>query len=159
MEKLVSELALTPYRCENIILSSFRADKPLYKQMDAVLLQIQTDNGELVQLTALVVPTIATLISNPLDTAVATSTVTLPSPPSYSSRQLWNFTVYWCQLLLGAWWRPHCAKIWTKFKIGVSAFQDCTFGHPMVMSTPCVFLQDTIRRNTTSWDSGKLRIQ
>ena len=69
-EKLVSELALTPHKSEHISLSSFGADRPLYKQMDAVLFQIRTTTGELVQLSALVVPKIATPISNPLDTNV-----------------------------------------------------------------------------------------
>ena len=66
----MSELALTPHKSEHISLSSFGADRPLYKQMDAVLFQIRTTTGELVQLSALVVPTIATPISNPLDTNV-----------------------------------------------------------------------------------------
>ena len=65
---LPSELALTPYKFENISLSSFGAEKPLHKRMDAVLIRIRTATGELVSLSALVVPTIATPIFNPLDT-------------------------------------------------------------------------------------------
>ena len=69
-EKLASELTLMPHRRGNINLSSFGADKPLYKQMDAVLLQIQTTTRELVSLSALVVPMIATPIANPINMEV-----------------------------------------------------------------------------------------
>jgi len=66
-EKLASELALTPFKFENISLSS---SKPLHKQMDTVSIRVRTATGELVPLTALAVSTIATPISNPLDTEV-----------------------------------------------------------------------------------------
>ena len=73
-EKLVSELAVEPYRSENINLSSFGSDKPLHKRMDSVLIHIRTMTGDLVPLSALVVPNIATPIANPLNT----STLHLP---------------------------------------------------------------------------------
>ncbi|XP_065883974.1 uncharacterized protein [Dysidea avara] len=69
-EKLANDLELTPYRFENISLSSFGANKPLHKQMNTVSIRIRTPTGEMVPLSALVVPTIATPISNPLHTDV-----------------------------------------------------------------------------------------
>ena len=66
-EELARELTLLPYRCEHINLSSFGSDKPLYKQMDAVLFKIRTITGELMQLSAFVVPMIATPFTNPID--------------------------------------------------------------------------------------------
>ena len=60
-EKLVKELALTPYKFESISLSSFGAEKPLHRQMDTVFIRIRTTTGELVSLSVLVVPTVAPL--------------------------------------------------------------------------------------------------
>jgi len=68
-EKLAGELALTPCKVETINLSSFGAEKPL-RHMDTVAIRLGTSTGELVSITALVVPTIATPISNPLDSDV-----------------------------------------------------------------------------------------
>jgi len=69
-QKLARELALTPYKVETINLSSFGAKKPLQRYMDTVAIRLRTSTGELVSITALVVPTIATPISNPLDSDV-----------------------------------------------------------------------------------------
>lgn len=69
-EKLANELALQPHKFENISLSSFGADRPLHKRMDAVMIHIKTMTGELVPLSALVVPTIAAPVTNPLTTDV-----------------------------------------------------------------------------------------
>jgi len=69
-EKLANELALQSHTFENISLSSFGADKPLHKCMDAVLIHIKTMTGELIPLSALIVPTIAAPITNPLNTDV-----------------------------------------------------------------------------------------
>ena len=66
-EKLANELAVEPHKFEHISLSSFGADKPLYKRMDTVLIHIRTLTGELVPLSTLVVPTIATPITNTLE--------------------------------------------------------------------------------------------
>ena len=67
-EKLAEELALTPYKFETISLYAFGAEKPLQRQMDAFSVQIRTVTGELVSLSTLVVPAIATPISISLDT-------------------------------------------------------------------------------------------
>ena len=50
--------------------SYFGDDKPLYKCMDAVMIHIKTAAGELVPLSALVVPTIAAPITNSLITDI-----------------------------------------------------------------------------------------
>ena len=64
---LAKELAVEPYKSEHISLSSFGAARPLYKMMDTVLIHVKTLTGELVPLSALVVPTIATPINTPLE--------------------------------------------------------------------------------------------
>ena len=70
-EKLAGELAVEPYRFENISLSSFGTDNPCHKRMEAVLIHIMTMKRELVPLSSLVIPTIATPVNRcPLNTDV-----------------------------------------------------------------------------------------
>ena len=65
--ELAKELTVEPYKSEYISLSSFGAARPLYKMMDTVIIHVKTLTGELVPLSALVVPTIATPIGTPLE--------------------------------------------------------------------------------------------
>ena len=98
-EKLAKELALTPYKFETISLSSFGAEKPLHRQMDTVSIQIRTTTGELVSLSALLVPTIATPISNPLDTDVLQLPYLKGLPLAHPITASENFEI---SLLIGA---------------------------------------------------------
>ena len=45
---------MTPYKSENINLSSFGSSQPLYRQMDSVIVHIKTWKGELLPLLRLV---------------------------------------------------------------------------------------------------------
>lgn len=62
---MANELAVEPHKSEHICLSSFSADRHYTK--DTVLIHIRTSTGELVPLSALVVPTITTPIRNTLE--------------------------------------------------------------------------------------------
>ena len=63
-EKLTTMLFVTPHQSENINLSSFGSSQPLYGWMDNVILHIKTRSGELVPVSALVVPAIVAPLAN-----------------------------------------------------------------------------------------------
>ena len=69
-EKLAGMLGVVPQRSENINLSSFGSSQPLYRRMDNVTFHIKTRRGDLVPISALVVPTIAAPLANTMNTAV-----------------------------------------------------------------------------------------
>ena len=69
-EKLAGMLGVVPQRSENINLSSFGSSQPLYRRMDNVTFRIKTRRGDLVPISALVVPTIAAPLANTMNTAV-----------------------------------------------------------------------------------------
>ena len=98
-EKLASELALQPHKFENISLSSFGADRPLHKHMDAVMIHIKTTTGELVPLSALIVPTIAAPITNLLTTDVFSLPHLKGLPLAHPVTMAENFEI---SLLVGA---------------------------------------------------------
>jgi len=151
-EELARELTLTPYRCEHINLLSFGSDKPLYKQMDAVLFKIRTIT-ELMQLSALVVPTIATPFTNPIDS----ETLQLPHlqefPLAHPVTTAENFEI---SLLIGAdyYWEfvgDHIVRgmgptaMNSKLGYLLSGPKQCSaLVSPLYMSQ-----QDTIKRNMT----------
>ena len=70
-EKLATTLVVTPHRSEKINLSSFGSSQPLYRRMDSVLVHIKTRSGELVPVSALVVPTIAAPLANMTNASVS----------------------------------------------------------------------------------------
>jgi len=98
-EKLAHELTLMPCRQENINLSSFGAQKPSFKQIDVVLFNIRTLTGELVQLSALVVPTIAIPITYPINTKVLQLPHLQTLPLAHPGTPEENFEI---SLLIGA---------------------------------------------------------
>ena len=63
-EKLVGMLGVDPQRSKSINLSSFGSTQPLYRRMYTVMFHIKTCRGDLVPISALVVPTIAAPLAN-----------------------------------------------------------------------------------------------
>ena len=73
-QDLADALSLTPHHQEDICLSAFGSTHPLNKRMKVACVNIKSRTGELVPISALIVPTIAT----PLRNAVKLNTTQLP---------------------------------------------------------------------------------
>ena len=61
---LADSLAIQPYRCENINISSFGAKHHLNRQTEVAMINLLTNDGPAIQLPVLVVPRIATPLQN-----------------------------------------------------------------------------------------------
>ena len=70
IEVLARALSLTPHHKEGIYLSSFGSRQPLNKTMDVAHINIEANTGEVVPISVLFVPTIATPLQNTVQTNV-----------------------------------------------------------------------------------------
>ena len=68
--ELANKLNLQPQTRENVSLTSFRAESPSRRSLDVATVAIQTITGEKINISVLIVPTIALPLQNPLRASI-----------------------------------------------------------------------------------------
>jgi len=92
-KQLANTLAVVPHGSESINLSSFSSSQPLYRQMDNVVLHVKTREGDLIPLSALVIPTIAAPLTNTMNTNISKLSHLKGLPLAYPVSSEENFEI------------------------------------------------------------------
>ena len=98
-EKLANMLALLPHKSEHINLSSFGSSQPLYRQLNNVVFHIKTQRADLIPISALVVPSIASPLTNTVSTTISDMSHLKGLPLAHPVSSEENFEI---SLLIGA---------------------------------------------------------
>ena len=97
--ELANKLNLQPQTRENVSLTSFGADSPSRRSLDVATVAIQTITGEKINISVLIVPTIALPLQNPLRASIKEFPHLKGLPLAYPISENENFEI---SILIGA---------------------------------------------------------